>query len=642
MADITPSITSQAPNSINSGLLPNRIGGPVNVASDTRPDVAALFHHPPSTTKSPLDFLMKLRKESLARTSDCTVDALVTAGRRIGAPTDSDEPQSDIFTDKQHQMISRGAEDDRILVHTSSQSWQTGERSTGWICGWCGKDLSNPSNVHCEYCGRVRDTNVGIANSLDRYGMSDDSYSSDAHSIASVPSMFSGTTLSSHFSDGLEVEGALQQLVSLLTGDTGLGPLLEAALSRLNPAKFERNFTKLLKTYAIDLKSNALDELEKGAVRLVYSQRRHLANSIRRVYIPDTADSLEVLQDLRLQSPAKAEQLDRYLQETYSAPKPADPDDGQSSDDSDMGDPDLPHLPTLERVIEFLISGTPFQKLKRGFVDFLYPSKQPEAKRSYSRKRHRSESISENDDDYMKRRRGSDVLDSSEEFIVRLHSEQKSSLPQQSKLLDPFISPSHGGNIEGCSVDPSATQNPQHNVESSLLPIADSYTESLEVMNEAAKIRTQHSQQGLLNSTSLSEGNVSKQSHALISDVESNVSPAPDESMSSFGDPQNPRQRHDHVRVSPQGLARFASRTGFEVLQKLLPAKTSVRVPTYRMDLCKHRLVNRANLLIDHRNAVRGYMAILKILTQTLLTLWQPTCRIQNRTSPINMRIKNQ
>ncbi|MCJ1420022.1 hypothetical protein MMC32_006378 [Xylographa parallela] len=115
MADITPSITSQAPNSINSGLLPNRIGGPVNVASDTRPDVAALFHHPPSTTKSPLDFLMKLRKESLARTSDCTVDALVTAGRRIGAPTDSDEPQSDIFTDKQHQMISRGAEDDRIL-----------------------------------------------------------------------------------------------------------------------------------------------------------------------------------------------------------------------------------------------------------------------------------------------------------------------------------------------------------------------------------------------------------------------------------------------------------------------------------------------------------------------------------------------
>ncbi|MCJ1380772.1 hypothetical protein MMC17_003881 [Xylographa soralifera] len=564
MAETPQDLNFQDSFPIDRGLLSNRIGGPVDVSSVANVTDAALLDRHFSPAKSPLDFLMNFRKESLVQTSVGTVDGLVAADRRVGPPVGSDELQSHLIPDKQQQMISCGVEDDQILVDATSQSGQTGERSPGWNCGWCRKGPSNSSNLHCDYCGRVRDTYTGIAKRLDGYGLSDDFYNSDAHSIASVPSMFSGTTLSSHSSHGVEVEGTLQQLISLLTGDAGLRSILEAAMSRLSPAKFERNFATLLKTYAINLKSNFPDELEKEAVRLVYSQRKHLANSIRRIYIPDTTVNSQMLQDLSLQSPAKAEQLDRYLQETYMVRNPADPDDGQSSDDSDMGDPDVPHLPTLERVKEFLIGGTPFQKLKEGFVDFLYPLKPSKFIRSHSRKRHRLESISENDDGYIKRRRGPNLLDSSDEFDLRLHGEQEFFLPQQSTLFDPLTPPLYDGNVEHDSIDRPSMRDSQQYVESSLLPFADSNVESFEHTEEAPKIFAQHSRQGLLNSITLYDGNAFMQSHTLVSEDTSNLGTVPDEAMSSLGDLQHPRQLHENVLVSPQGLARLASRMAFK------------------------------------------------------------------------------
>ena len=358
----------------------------------------------------------------------------------------------------------------------------------------------------------------------------------------------------------MEFESALEQLVSLLNGDTGLRSILEAALSHVSPAKFERNFAKLLKAYAIDLKFYALDELEKGAVRLVYSQRRHLANSIRRKYVPDITDNSQLLQSLNFQSPAKAEKLDKYLQETYSVRKPADPDDGQSSDDSDMGDPDLPQLPTLERVIYFLIGGLPFQKLKEGFVDFLYPLKPLEVTTPYSRNRLRSESTSENEDDYGKRRRGYDLLDGSDEFDTQLHGAQESSPVQQSYPFDALTAPLYSENVENDFPDPLSTWDPQHYLDSKLLPFGEPDTDSLGYEEPVPETLTQYSRRGLQNSTTLSYGNVFRQSHTLVSEDSSNVGMVPAQSMDSFSDLANPRKWHEQLLGSPQGLARLVSR----------------------------------------------------------------------------------
>ena len=200
---------------------------------------------------------------------------------------------------------------------------------------------------------------------------------SDTSSSFSVPSMFSGTTLSSLSSTYGKINVATEELVALLHNHNGLRPLFDTALQLFKPTKFERHFTKLLKIYALELRQEAANELEKAAVRLVYSQRKFVANCIRRVYVPDSSDTAEELQRLITQNPAKDQQLETFFDGMGLVPKAlpavADPDDGQSSDDSDMGDPEQPYLPNLTQVRKFMISGVAFENLRKNLDRFLNP-----------------------------------------------------------------------------------------------------------------------------------------------------------------------------------------------------------------------------------------------------------------------------
>ncbi|MCJ1251064.1 hypothetical protein MMC30_008295 [Trapelia coarctata] len=233
---------------------------------------------------------------------------------------------------------------------------------------------------------------------------------SDESSISSVPSMFSGTTLSSLSSARSKINVATEELVSLLHNDRGLRPLFDTALQRLKPSKFESTFTKLLKTYAVELRHTAADNLEMGAVRLVYSQRKFVANCIRRVYVPDSSDIIEELHQIITQNPAKDQQLEKFFYEMglvpKALPKVADLEDGQSSDDSDMGDPEQPYLPNLTQVRKFMLSGVAFENLRKNFDRGLNPRDTGESKATTDRKRARSPSIEDIAAENAKRRRG--------------------------------------------------------------------------------------------------------------------------------------------------------------------------------------------------------------------------------------------
>jgi len=196
---------------------------------------------------------------------------------------------------------------------------------------------------------------------------------SDFPSTASPPSMFSRTALFSVPSADGNSNVVVQLLVPLLLNDRGLQPLFGKAPEQFEPDKFERNFSELLKAYAYELDSIATGELQKEAIRLVYSRRRYVANCIRSVYVPDTSDTGEKFRQLIAQNPAKDQQLEKFFHDMNLVPKAADPDNGQSSGDCEMEDPKQPNLPNLTQVRNFLISREPFENLRKNFYRFINP-----------------------------------------------------------------------------------------------------------------------------------------------------------------------------------------------------------------------------------------------------------------------------
>lgn len=289
-------------------------------------------------------------------------------------------------------------------------------------------------------------------------GMSNVNDQSDASSIASVPSMFSGTTLSSMSVAYGSINVAVEELLYLLLNDQELRTMFDIVLQRVKPDKFERNFTKLLKVYAVELKRTAVSELDKAAVHLVYSQRKYVTNRIRRVYVPDNSKTVEDPHTLIAQNPGKDKQLEKFLRGRHPTIKANDPDDVQSSDDSNMGDPEQPCLPNLTHVRHFMTSGTAFENLKKNFDRFINPQTPKEPEAPHGRKRRRSPSIDDLVEEISKRRK---ELHTDDEVIepcpedAREVQEAKSSQGRKRQR-----SPSIDDTVEECSKRPKGQHPP--------------------------------------------------------------------------------------------------------------------------------------------------------------------------------------
>ena len=139
----------------------------------------------------------------------------------------------------------------------------------------------------------------------------DSELGSDATSIFSMATQDSGTYASSA---SILVQAAEEQFVAMLAEDLVLIPLYETAAIRLKPERFERNFARLLKLYAEDLRKEATDSLQKAAVQLVRSRRKPTAASIRRKFFPNNEQQNHKLdQYILAQKIDRSVQLDDYI-----------------------------------------------------------------------------------------------------------------------------------------------------------------------------------------------------------------------------------------------------------------------------------------------------------------------------------------
>jgi len=230
------------------------------------------------------------------------------------------------------------------------------------------------------------------------------SEASEASDVESIFSLASHSTVPSTVpSSSLRkvLASATDQLVTLLVNDHILHSLFLASVEAKNIGgeRFARNFRRLLRIFARDLRIEAHKPVEDAAAHLLQSHATDITGSIRarydfgyrKIYMPIGQHDLE---DKNL----KKERLEKYLQEqinrqvseprlgySLSMRPNADPDtseanpeqppksdveDISSDDESQVGD----DLRNIEQVKQFIVESNAYSRLRQAFKEFVQPS----------------------------------------------------------------------------------------------------------------------------------------------------------------------------------------------------------------------------------------------------------------------------
>lgn len=203
---------------------------------------------------------------------------------------------------------------------------------------------------------------------------------SDVESLASVtdvPSLTSATTLSSLGSQ-LDISEATEELAILLLRDEKLGPLFHTSLQRTAADKVERNYTRLLRKFANDLREEATNPVEHHVGRLVKFRARFISQTLVAAIDPSRQDRRAQLENFLHQSEGREWRMEQYLQSLATSvdfaevakitPQPID-SDADVSDDSGEDD----NLPKLSQIKDFIMSSEALAILRTRLRDFVSP-----------------------------------------------------------------------------------------------------------------------------------------------------------------------------------------------------------------------------------------------------------------------------
>ncbi|KAL8708280.1 MAG: hypothetical protein Q9225_007629 [Loekoesia sp. 1 TL-2023] len=130
--------------------------------------------------------------------------------------------------------------------------------------------------------------------------------------ILFLPSLSFGSTLSSSGSVE-ELESASEELAELFLEDELLKPLYAKAMEKVKTDRFERNFGRLLKLFAIDLQREAKGVLEASAARFVKARAKHIAYCMAKRLDPSRKGNSQRMRELIIESHARQEKVELYL-----------------------------------------------------------------------------------------------------------------------------------------------------------------------------------------------------------------------------------------------------------------------------------------------------------------------------------------
>jgi hypothetical protein len=203
-----------------------------------------------------------------------------------------------------------------------------------------------------------------------------DSAKWETGSVASVQSLATKDTMSSV--NPAAVGGAADELAEMLVKDDLISGLIVDGYKNFGSERFERNLRRILKKFALSLRREARNELEKSAIHLVHNYRAYIIILIRKRLELAEDGRATSLDELQKQKQSKLA-LERFLGLIPSAEEDGEEDRVEENEcgsdiDSDLSDSELPNLRNLEKVKEYLLSSTAFSELKQQLTDFVRPS----------------------------------------------------------------------------------------------------------------------------------------------------------------------------------------------------------------------------------------------------------------------------
>jgi len=198
----------------------------------------------------------------------------------------------------------------------------------------------------------------------------------DSQSIASLRSYHTEITASSI--NPAALGGAAEELAKILMQDGMIHALILEGYAGMEAGRFERNFQRILKHYASNLRNEAKSDLEKGAVRIVHSYRAYVTRIIRRKLSLVEDEHASALDELVKQESSKLA-LERFLEQLQATNKDdaaikAEGDELDSDNGSEFSNDDKPYLPNLEKAKDFLTLSAAFAELRQHLLDFVRPS----------------------------------------------------------------------------------------------------------------------------------------------------------------------------------------------------------------------------------------------------------------------------
>lgn len=217
------------------------------------------------------------------------------------------------------------------------------------------------------------------------------------------PSLTSDTTYSS-LGSPLDVADATDELVQLLLLDEQLGRLLSSGFQRTGAAdKIERNYTRLLRHFATDLREESKSPVEQHVARLVKFRARFISQTLVAAVDPMKSDRTTQMEALLQQGEERGERIEGYLlslDNDFVDPSrlginsqletllPQDEEKGDrkklikravdSDDDSSDESDDENNRPNLSQLRAFILSSNALVSLRTRFKNFLSPEPEPE------------------------------------------------------------------------------------------------------------------------------------------------------------------------------------------------------------------------------------------------------------------------